>query len=111
MHCHIVWHVDGGLSLQWLERPDEIPASTYANKAEFKNECSAMEAYEAQGSFRQKTSGESGLKRRSPYFEDLLNTRSEDVVRRSDTAEKRYIDSYVRRGLGDGFKPRRHGLR
>ena len=109
MHCHIVWHVDGGLALQWIERPDDIPAKEYASKASFQNECSAMAAFEGSGSG--KFSWESGLKRRSPYFEDLLNSRSESVVRRSETAEKRYIDSYVKRGLGDGFKPRRHGLR
>ena len=109
MHCHIVWHIDGGLALQWIERPDEIPAKQYASKQSFQDECSGMTEFEATHSV--KKSWESGLKRRSPYFEDLLNARSNNVVRRSETAEKRYIDSYVKRGLGDGFKPRRHGLR
>ena len=25
MHCHIAWHVSGGLSVQFLELPNEIP--------------------------------------------------------------------------------------
>ncbi|RMZ81651.1 hypothetical protein DV737_g2422, partial [Chaetothyriales sp. CBS 132003] len=111
MHCHIVWHVDGGLALQWIERPSEIPAAEYVSKPAWQNECAAEIAYEAEDPSHVKTSAASGLKRRSPYFDDLLNAGSENVVRHSDAVERRYIDSHVRRGFGDGFKPRRHAHR
>ncbi|RMD39446.1 hypothetical protein DV735_g5686, partial [Chaetothyriales sp. CBS 134920] len=111
MHCHIVWHVDGGLALQWLERPSEIPASQYVNKAEWQNECAGEVAYEAADPRHIKTTSDSGLKRRSPYFDDLLNARSDNVVRLSEGAERRYIDHHARRGLGDGFKARHNSRR
>ena len=106
MHCHIVWHVDGGLALQWVERPADIPATKYASSPSFQKECSAMKSYIADGG-AQPLSSESGLKRReSPYFDQLLHSRGDNVVRRSETPEKRYIDSYLKRGLGDSHKAR-----
>jgi len=110
MHCHIVWHVDGGLALQWIERPNDIPAQKYTTSSGFSNECKNMNTYIANGG-AQPFSSESGLKRReSPYFDSLLQARGDNVVRRSESAEKRYIDSYLKRGLGDGYKPR-HGAK
>jgi len=47
MHCHLIWHADGGMGLQFLERLAEITASKYYNSAQFQNECAAYEAYEA----------------------------------------------------------------
>jgi len=79
MHCHIVWHVDGGLALQWIERPNDIPA--YANSQAFKSECSSLNTWQNAGPGRIHTSGESGLKRR-------------------------FFDGAVRRNVGDGFKHR-----
>ncbi|KAK7883434.1 hypothetical protein LTR67_011256 [Exophiala xenobiotica] len=61
MHCHIIWHADGGMGLQFLERPDEIDAVGYYD-ADFKNECSAYETYEDAGHGRHPY--ESGVKRR-----------------------------------------------
>lgn len=66
MHCHILWHADGGLALQWVERPAEITG--YASKAEFKNECSSLNTWQDAGAGRIHTSGESGLKRRGEAF-------------------------------------------
>ena len=101
MHCHIIWHVDGGLALQWIERPDEIPVDKYCGKS-YNDECSAMTSYEAEGPWRVHGSGSSGLKARS-YFNELVHS---DVVRRGQTAEKQYLDSLAKRHVGDGHKAR-----
>ncbi|KIX03672.1 uncharacterized protein Z518_07225 [Rhinocladiella mackenziei CBS 650.93] len=86
MHCHVVWHSDGGLALQWIERPDEIPA--YADKQTFQDECSALSTYEAvDPSHRTHSSGSSGLKRRT-YVDPFLEARSDNVVRLSESVEK-----------------------
>ncbi|EXJ96082.1 hypothetical protein A1O1_01208 [Capronia coronata CBS 617.96] len=63
MHCHIIWHVDGGMGLQFLERPDDIDAATYYNSAGFQDECSAYSSYEASGG-PLKAPYEAGVKRR-----------------------------------------------
>lgn len=75
MHCHIVWHVEGGMALQFIERPKDINAGKYANKAEFKQECAAMSKYEENPANR-KHPGQSGLKRN---VEEMFGA---DVVRR-----------------------------
>lgn len=64
MHCHIAWHVGGGLSLQFLERPGDIPGaySSYVTGSDFKNTCSNWSKYAATMPFKQ---SDSGLKRRS----------------------------------------------
>lgn len=72
MHCHIVWHVEGGMALQFIERPKEIGADKYASKPEFKKECAALKEYEKDPS-KKKHEGQSGLKR---------SVVGEDVVRR-----------------------------
>lgn len=42
MHCHIGWHVSGGLSLQFLERPSEIKTSIPSNQFDgFTQGCTA----------------------------------------------------------------------
>jgi FtsP/CotA-like multicopper oxidase with cupredoxin domain len=65
MHCHIIWHVDDGLSLQFIERPDDIVSQGYSSKPTYEAECSALEAYAAGNPQSVKTDGESGLKRRT----------------------------------------------
>jgi FtsP/CotA-like multicopper oxidase with cupredoxin domain len=75
MHCHIVWHVEGGMALQFIEAPKSINAGKYANKPDFKEECAAMTKYEENPANR-KHVGQSGLKR---GLEGLMNA---DVVRR-----------------------------
>ena len=67
MHCHIIWHADGGMGLQYLERPQEIDAGKYYNTAAFQDECSAYSDYEANGG-EIKAPYESGLKKR--HIED-----------------------------------------
>lgn len=60
MHCHIIWHADGGMGMQFIERPGEI--SDYASKSDFQSECSAMNTYEAASPDHIKSPWESGLK-------------------------------------------------
>ena len=79
MHCHIIWHADGGMALQYLERPSEIGAGKYYNKPEFKDECAAYNAYEASGG-RIKDPYESGLKKRH-VEEHILAHGHKNVVR------------------------------
>lgn len=76
MHCHIVWHVEGGMALQFIEAPEEIDASEYADKADFKKECAAMTEYESNPANR-KQPGQSGVKRGLE-----LSDFAPDVVRR-----------------------------
>lgn len=97
MHCHIVWHVDGGLALQWIERAQEIPK--YADSPVFEEQCSSVSAWvDVNPLARTHTSGSSGLKR-STYFDEFLETRSKEVVRRD-------LGSHKRHGLGDSWRPR-----
>jgi len=104
MHCHIVWHVDGGLAMEFVERQSAIDAGSYVDDA-FKSECSAYEAYEAASPSHLKTGGESGLRRRGWYEPEWMGQPS-NVVRRSESHEKRFLESHLKRGLGDSYKPR-----
>ena len=61
MHCHILWHADGGMGLQYLERPGEIKAQEYYG-TQFQQQCANVEAYHAAGG-KQKAPYEAGLKR------------------------------------------------
>ena len=113
MHCHIAWHVDGGLALQWLERPDEIPA--YAAKDSFKQECSDYTSYEAADTAHVKYSGQSGLKKREEtYFDKMvgeINRQFNNVVRRDTHGAHHYMEGHLKRGLGDGAHRRTFGRR
>ncbi|KAK5652969.1 hypothetical protein OQA88_9449 [Cercophora sp. LCS_1] len=60
MHCHIGWHVSGGLGLQFLERKDEIRALMKLDQ--MKPNCDAWRAYEKTSPYLPKT--DSGLRRR-----------------------------------------------
>ncbi|KIW79811.1 hypothetical protein Z517_06426 [Fonsecaea pedrosoi CBS 271.37] len=62
MHCHITWHADGGMGLQYIEHPDKIDAEAYWTSSSFQDECSAYESYIAGGG-EPKLSYEAGLKR------------------------------------------------
>ncbi len=70
MHCHISWHVDGGLALQFVERPSDITTGAYVD-SDFKSECSALASYEAASPQGAKLSGNSGLKARG--YSDALD--------------------------------------
>jgi len=115
MHCHIAWHVDGGLALQWIERPDDIDTSSYADKADFKDECSSYASYEASDPSRDKFSGQSGLKRREATFFDRMvsdaNRQFNSVVRREEHAGHHFREGHLKRGLGDGAHRRTFGRR
>ncbi|ETI24015.1 hypothetical protein G647_03384 [Cladophialophora carrionii CBS 160.54] len=69
MHCHIAWHVDGGLALQFVERPGDITTGKYVGD-DFKGECSALQEYESSSPQGAKLSGQSGLKARG-YSDEL----------------------------------------
>ncbi|CAK7238399.1 laccase, multicopper oxidase, benzenediol:oxygen oxidorectuctase [Sporothrix eucalyptigena] len=46
MHCHIAWHVSGGLAVNFVERPADFKAGVAAaDKTAFTNQCSAWNAY------------------------------------------------------------------
>lgn len=115
MHCHIAWHVDGGLALQWIERPDDITSSGYTSASEFKNECSTYAAYEKQSPSNGKFSGQSGLRKREPtYFDKLMDKISHQhasVVRRDEHVAHHYLSGHLKRGLGDGSHRRSFGRR
>jgi len=46
-HCHIGWHVGGGLSLQFLERESDIKSAVHIDQAAFNQTCSAFSTYDA----------------------------------------------------------------
>lgn len=85
MHCHIIWHVDGGLALQYVERPDEIDTGSYLGSS-FESECSSLKSYQSANPSHIHSSGSSGLKART-YFDDLVE--GAGVVRRGLEAHKR----------------------
>jgi hypothetical protein len=62
MHCHIIWHADGGMALQYIERPSDIDAAGYYGSSSFQSECTAYDKYVAAGG-EEPLSYESGLKR------------------------------------------------
>jgi hypothetical protein len=46
MHCHIAWHVSGGLSVDFLERVSELRSGISASDASnFNNNCAAWNSY------------------------------------------------------------------
>lgn len=94
MHCHIAWHLDGGLALQFIERPSDITASAYVGKQSFKDECSALTAYEAANPQGAKTSGQSGLKRRYEAFD----------IEPFHAGAKMHIDKYRKRYAAHGHR-------
>ncbi|KAI1625341.1 multicopper oxidase-domain-containing protein [Exophiala viscosa] len=106
MHCHIVWHVDGGLALQWIERPSDI--SDYAGKDEFQSECAALKTWQEEHPKGVHTSGESGLKKRGETFFD----RELEALGVSVKRDFEFLSAsgsghrHTRRSLGDGYKPR-----
>ena len=67
-HCHIAWHVSGGLSVQYLERPNELRQRiTPADRTMHDNNCNAWRAYWPTNPFPK---GDSGLRKRSVGVSD-----------------------------------------
>jgi len=64
MHCHIAWHAGEGLSLQFVERPDDIPNkySQIVSSQAYQDNCKAWNEYVNGPVAYNKT--DSGLKRR-----------------------------------------------
>jgi len=54
-HCHIAWHVSQGLSIQFLERVQDIPRTVPLNS--IRPNCDAWERYYATSPFKQFDSG------------------------------------------------------
>jgi FtsP/CotA-like multicopper oxidase with cupredoxin domain len=61
MHCHIPFHISGGLGVQFLERPSEI-VDSLGDLTGFTDGCSTWSTY--QNSVTGFSQGDSGLKRR-----------------------------------------------
>jgi hypothetical protein len=61
MHCHIPFHISGGLGVQFLERPSEI-IDSLGDLSGFTDGCSSWATY--QNSVTGFSQGDSGLKRR-----------------------------------------------
>ena len=94
MHCHIAWHLDGGLALQFIERPDDITANAFVGKQSFKDECSALTAYESANPQGAKLSGQSGLKRRYEALD----------IEPFHAGAKMHIDKYRKRYAAHGHR-------
>ncbi|KIX94210.1 uncharacterized protein Z520_10237, partial [Fonsecaea multimorphosa CBS 102226] len=62
MHCHIIWHADGGMGLQYIEQPNSIDAEGYWGSDAFQNECTDYSAYQ-DGGGEGKLTYEAGIKR------------------------------------------------
>lgn len=56
MHCHIAWHVGEGLSLQFLERPDDIP-NTFSLDDDYERTCANWETYYKSAPYKMFESG------------------------------------------------------
>ncbi|KIW80355.1 hypothetical protein Z517_06970 [Fonsecaea pedrosoi CBS 271.37] len=61
LHCHIIWHSESGMGLQFIERPDEIPAKAYTSKESFVQECAAELEYEEEDPSHKKSESVSGV--------------------------------------------------
>jgi hypothetical protein len=74
LHCHIAWHVSGGLGMVFLERPASFKANTSAFDETVLNDvCSAWNAYfPADDPFPQ---DDSGLKARNMFDDRFKVTR------------------------------------
>jgi len=99
LHCHIAWHVSGGLSLQFLERPSDIPnlfGSTVKGAAYTKT-CDNWKKYAATSIYKQT---DSGLKRRELAGDvdmDMIALDEFPERRRSEVAAKAHLDKHVKR--------------
>ncbi|KAL1837545.1 hypothetical protein VTJ49DRAFT_3668 [Mycothermus thermophilus] len=68
-HCHIAWHVSGGFSVDFLERPDELRQSLQADKSDFERVCEEWREYWPTNPYPKI---DSGLKQRWVYESDWL---------------------------------------
>ncbi|KAK5193701.1 hypothetical protein LTR99_006070 [Exophiala xenobiotica] len=91
MHCHILWHVDDGLALQFIERPEDIVKAGYTSKQTFKDECAALNTYAAANPQSVRTEGESGMKKRTTLEAlDVSPNLYAGLKRHSSHSHKRY---------------------
>lgn len=87
MHCHIAWHVSGGLSLQYLEQPSAV-ASIYGSQvgsgSAYQNQCASWSKYAPTMAYPQ---SDSGLKRR-----ELINGAEVDMIQLEELPERRSVE-------------------
>lgn len=86
MHCHIAWHVSGGLSLQYLERPSEIPGAygSQVSGSAYQDTCSAWKKYAPTMVYPQ---SDSGLKRREVVGDVVM-----DTIQLEELPERRSVE-------------------
>lgn len=82
-HCHIAWHVSGGLYVNILERPSDIP-NTLEMPSSFTNLCTQWNAWTKEDVPDQI---DSGLRRRSIESE-AENLHQQDIVRKHMSLHK-----------------------
>ncbi|KAL6243517.1 hypothetical protein RBB50_009510 [Rhinocladiella similis] len=90
MHCHILWHVDDGLALQFIERPDDIVKAAYSSKQSFQDECAALRSYEAANPQSVRTEGESGMRKRTTLEGLGVSNNYAGLKRHHALSHKRY---------------------
>ncbi|KAF2864483.1 carbohydrate-binding module family 20 [Piedraia hortae CBS 480.64] len=56
MHCHIAWHADEGLSVQFLESPSSM-LSTSPLPSDYDQQCNAWKSYYSNSFYKQRDSG------------------------------------------------------
>lgn len=87
-HCHIAWHVSGGLYLNILERPSDIP-DTCKSPPEFEGLCASWQAFTNTDIVDQI---DSGLRRRSEIDSTPWSAKRRQHLRRHGHGVK-YMDS------------------
>ena len=96
MHCHIAWHAAGGLSLQFLERPSDIPAlyGSAVKGSAYQNTCTNWKNYASGMYYKQ---SDSGLKRRE--ISDALDMEVEVLETFPERRAIEFSKSVARREL------------
>ena len=99
MHCHIAWHVSGGLSLQYLERPDDIPGlfGSVVQGADYAKTCNNWKKYASGSVYKQ---SDSGLKKREVVGDVQLEMEALETFperRSAEGAVRAHLVKHVRR--------------
>lgn len=86
MHCHIAWHVSEGFSLQYLERPNDIPGmyKSQVESSAYQDTCTAWNKYAPSMVYKQ---SDSGLKRREAIGDVVM-----DVVEVHELPERQPLE-------------------
>ena len=98
----MAWHTSGGLSLQYLERPNDIPGQygSVVSSSAYKNTCDAWNKYYPTSVWHQE---DSGLKRRGviagvemdvEVMEELPERRGVEVSERHAAHLRRHVSHW-----------------